>query len=175
MDHRSSAISSWVASSTACGWSAWIICVLPGTTTYEDREESDIRFFRFVTRQWSVVPAHTRCSGRSVRLNSARARQHALTAFLSIDGKRGILPEKSVIGKLLHQGSRSGKLPKSPFPGDCYGPPRAYGLAATNGHAHPEGVQGQGCVIPDNEAGKGSSYRASACVSTGAPPVSKPA
>jgi hypothetical protein len=35
-------------------------------------------------------------------------------------------------GMLLHQGSRSGKLPKSPFPGDSYGPPPgAYGLAAT--------------------------------------------
>jgi hypothetical protein len=29
-------------------------------------------------------------------------------------------------------------------PQDCYGPSRTYGPAAPNGHAHREGVQGQG-------------------------------
>ena len=54
--HRSSAISSWIASITACGWSAWIICVLPGTTMYEDREESDVKSFCICDQAVAIGP-----------------------------------------------------------------------------------------------------------------------
>jgi hypothetical protein len=56
LDHRSSAISSWIASITACGWSTWIVCVLPGTTTYEEREESDVKSFCICDQAVAIGP-----------------------------------------------------------------------------------------------------------------------